>query len=95
MEAAFYNIERLAKLVSHVIPESDVSQVKDKWRLYMVKSEGTLRKANGCTRVDHYWSAVFEFITASDSVKYTKLQPESVESFFSCINAPIKIRNCC
>ena len=39
----------------------------------MVESDGNLKKANGCKRVDHYWSTVFEIITASGSVKYPKL----------------------
>ena len=72
---SIYNIERLVKLVPHVIPESDVSQVKDEQRLYVVATEGNWKRANGCKRFDHYRSAVFEIETASGGVKYTKPQP--------------------
>ena len=83
MEAAFTILKDL--LVPRVIPESDVSQVKDEWRLYMVESEENLKKANICKKGDHYWSAVFEFITAYDSVEYTTLQ-RVVKAFLSFAN---------
>jgi len=41
----------------------------------MVKSEGNVKMANRCKRVNHYSRVVFEIITASGSVKFTKLQP--------------------
>ena len=36
------NIERLAKMVPHVISETEVSEVKDEWRLYTVESKKKL-----------------------------------------------------
>ena len=70
----FKNIARFTKLVPHVITESYVSQVKDEWRFYMVEFEGSLKKANGCKRVNKYWSAVFAIKTTSGSLNYTTLQ---------------------
>ena len=66
-------IERLAKLVTHVVSETEVSQIKDEWRLYMVESETKLPPIEMTKRVDHYWNKVFQIKTNSGTSKYTKL----------------------
>ena len=48
------NIERLAKMVPHVISETEVSEVKDERRLYTVDSEKKLPPSNEFGRVDHH-----------------------------------------
>ena len=67
-------IERLAKMIPHVIAETEISEVKDEWRLYMVESERKLPPpTTPLTRVDYYWKAVFEIKSNSGEQKYSKL----------------------
>ena len=80
-------IERLAKLLPHVVAETEVSAVKDEWRLYMVESERKLpQPTTPPTRIDHYWKAVLEIKSNSGELKYTKL-PALVKAVLSFQNA--------
>ena len=79
-------IERLAKMMPHVVAETEVSEVKDEWRLYMVESERKLPPpTTPPTRVDHYWKAVFAIKSNSGELKYTKL-PSLVKAVLSFQN---------
>ena len=79
------HIEKLAKMVPHIIQETEVRQVKDEWRLYMVESEKKLPDALQCERVDHYWNQVFKIKTTSGHLKYIIL-PKLVKAILAFQN---------
>ena len=52
-------------------PAADIANVSDEWRLYIYDEE--TRKPEKATRVDHYWSDIFQLQTANGNPRYPLL----------------------
>ena len=52
-------------------PAADIANVSDAWRLYIYDEE--TRKPEKATRVDHYWSDIFQLQTANGNPRYPLL----------------------
>ena len=86
-------IGRLAFLLSHVIPEREVSVVKAQWRLYQLESieehwykDGRTGKLMG---IDCYWSKSFEMPSSTGGKKYDILS-KLVKSILSLPNGNVE-----
>ena len=76
-------IELLAKKFTHVIQETEVSKVKDEWKLYQAEDDAKI-DVSKC-RIDHYWRKIFKFQLATGEPKYDNLS-KLVKSVLSLHN---------
>ena len=76
-------IELLAKKFSHIIQETEVSKVKDEWKLHQVEDDAKI-DVSKC-RIDQYWGKIFKFQLATGEPKYENLS-KVVKSVLSLYN---------
>ena len=89
MQKTVNQIEYLAKKFPHVVEETSISVLKDKWKLYQAEDDSKVgrevEKSWG-GRVDHYWRGIFKIKYSSGTQRYTAF-PKLVKNALSLQNA--------
>lgn len=68
-------VEALPKAVPHIGLETDISAIKDEWKIHKVEKDSNLPTFNSDKRSDHYWRSVFKIKTVNKNKSTLSYRP--------------------
>lgn len=69
-------VEALPKAVPHIGLETDISAIKDEWKIHKVEKDSNLPTFYSDRRSDHYWRSVFKIKTVNKNKSTLSYRPD-------------------